>query len=112
TALTECTASEYEALAPTATSDRVCKQRPSLTDLALSAGTVDPVFSPNVFDYTAEVGLFAQTITVTPIADPADATITVDGAMSRRVLNLGDGRVGDYYAAFAFVATGAVAFSC
>ena len=32
-------------------------------------------------------------------------------AMSRRLLNLGDGR-GDHYAAFCFVATGAVEFSC
>lgn len=33
-------------------------------------------------------------------------------AMSRVLLTFGDGRVGDHYAALAFVATGVVAFSC
>jgi hypothetical protein len=33
-------------------------------------------------------------------------------AMSRSLLNLGDGRGGDHYAAFDFDATGAMVFSC
>jgi hypothetical protein len=38
--------------------------------------------------------------------------LTVSVAMSRSLLNLGDGRGGDHYAAFDFDATGAMVFSC
>jgi hypothetical protein len=49
----------------------------------------------------------------TPALPAVEELFTQAEAMSRRLLNLGDGRVGDHhYAALAFDATDAVAFSC
>ncbi len=48
-----------------------------LSDLELSAGSLSPAFSSAELSYTASVTV--SSITVTPTADDAGATITVNG---------------------------------
>jgi hypothetical protein len=50
-----------------------------LSALSISAGTLDPAFSPDVNDYAATVGNAVAEITVTATTSDAAATLTVDG---------------------------------
>lgn len=49
-----------------------------LSGLVLSAGTLSPDFGTNVLSYTAQVPFEADSVTVTPTASYASATIAVD----------------------------------
>ena len=51
----------------------------SLTQLALSTGTLDAPFDPETTEYTASLGALQQTVRVTPTAADASTTILVDG---------------------------------
>jgi len=66
-------------------------QDSTLTDLALSAGTLAPPFDPNTAAYTATVPFLTPTTTVT--ATPADptATVTVNGGFQTTPVNLAEG---------------------
>ncbi|MGI6110300.1 MAG: cadherin-like beta sandwich domain-containing protein [Eubacteriaceae bacterium] len=50
-----------------------------LSDLKLSAGTLDPVFDSNQFDYTASVANDVSQITVTPTVSYESAEIYING---------------------------------
>ena len=50
-----------------------------LTGLALSSGTLSPVFAASTTSYTASVANSVSSITVTPTASEANATVTVNG---------------------------------
>ena len=50
-----------------------------LSDLILSAGSLDQIFQASQLDYTATVGFLAASTTVTPTTDAANATVTVNG---------------------------------
>jgi len=50
-----------------------------LSDVELSEGTVEPDFNKTTFSYTASVDYETSYITVTPTAQDASATITVNG---------------------------------
>lgn len=52
---------------------------PALSDLVPSAGTLSPAFASNTTGYTATVAFSNTSITVTPTAVEAGATITVNG---------------------------------
>jgi hypothetical protein len=52
----------------------------TLTNLALSAGTLTPVFAPGTAAYTTTVGNGVAALTVTPTATDAAAAIKVNGA--------------------------------
>jgi hypothetical protein len=51
----------------------------TLADLQLSDGTLNPAFSPEVANYSADVGHDTATITVTPTLADAGAGLDVDG---------------------------------
>lgn len=51
----------------------------ALKSLKLSKGTLNPSFNKGIYDYTATVDNSATSITVTPVAEDANATITVNG---------------------------------
>lgn len=51
----------------------------NLSNLALSSGSLVPVFAPATITYTANVGNAVNSITVTPTAADANSTITVNG---------------------------------
>jgi hypothetical protein len=76
---TECTEDEYEAIPPTATSDRECRPLPLLTNITPSSGTLEPFFDPAETEYSVSVGLFVQDFHLTLEAHPEDAVVTVDG---------------------------------
>lgn len=50
-----------------------------LSNLALSSGTLSPVFAPATTNYTASVANAVTSITLTPTAADANSTITVNG---------------------------------
>jgi gliding motility-associated-like protein len=50
-----------------------------LTDLAISEGTLSPIFEEGTKDYTTTVPNDVKTISVTPVSEDATATITVNG---------------------------------
>ena len=50
-----------------------------LSDLALSSGTLSPVFTAGTTSYTASVGNDVTSITVTPTVADSKATVTVNG---------------------------------
>jgi|GEM_PF-2286206 len=50
-----------------------------LSDLSLSSGTLDPAFDSGTTSYAVNVGNAATSLTVTPTAADATATITVNG---------------------------------
>lgn len=50
-----------------------------LSDLKLSSGTLSPTFDASTFNYSASVGYGTSSITITPTAEDASATITVNG---------------------------------
>ncbi|WP_264531224.1 cadherin-like beta sandwich domain-containing protein [Flavobacterium sp. N502540] len=50
----------------------------TLSNLSSSVGTLDPVFSPDMIDYKARVPNEVSSITVTPVATDANATIKVN----------------------------------
>jgi hypothetical protein len=52
----------------------------NLSDLTLSAGSLDQIFQANQTVYTATVGFLAASTTVTPTTQDANATVTVNGA--------------------------------
>ncbi len=52
----------------------------NLSGLALSAGTLDPVFSTNTIGYTASVPSTTTTISVTPTVATPSSTVKVNGA--------------------------------
>jgi hypothetical protein len=52
----------------------------NLSDLSLSAGSLDQAFQANQTSYTSTVGFLAAATTVTPTTDDAGATVTVNGA--------------------------------
>ncbi len=51
----------------------------NLSNLVLSAGTLNPPFDPATFNYTASVAFITSSMTVTPTVEDANATITVNG---------------------------------
>jgi exo-poly-alpha-galacturonosidase len=51
----------------------------NLYSLSVSAGTLSPSFSANVTSYAVEVANSVSSVTVTPAADAATSTITVNG---------------------------------
>jgi alpha-tubulin suppressor-like RCC1 family protein len=51
----------------------------SLSNLTISAGTLDPVFAPSTTGYTASVANSTTNVTVTPTVNESHATVTVDG---------------------------------
>lgn len=55
-----------------------CSSNPYLSNLGISSGTLNPVFNPKNFEYTVEVENNVPSITVTPTAVAAGATITVN----------------------------------
>ena len=61
--------------APVASSDA------DLSNLAISFGTLSPVFSSGTLSYTASVSHSVSSVTVTPTASEAHATITVNGTI-------------------------------
>lgn len=52
----------------------------NLSALAVSVGSLTPAFDPATTAYTAAVGLFQTSATVTPTAADPGASITVDGS--------------------------------
>ena len=52
-----------------------------LSELTLSAGSLDQVFQSNQLDYTATVGFLIATTTVRPTTDDPNATVTVNGRL-------------------------------
>ncbi len=52
----------------------------TLSGLAISAGTLDPIFTPGTLDYEVSVANSVDSVTVTPTASSTKATITVGGA--------------------------------
>lgn len=54
----------------------------TLSSLVLSHGILNPVFSSDTYEYTAEVGHSTASLTVTPTAGFAYATIRVDGTVT------------------------------
>ena len=52
----------------------------TLASLSLSAGTLNPTFSPSTNNYKAPVGADVNVITVTPTVTDPKATVTVNGA--------------------------------
>ena len=52
----------------------------TLSALAVSVGSLTPAFDPATTAYTAAVGLFQTSATVTPTAADPGASITVDGS--------------------------------
>ncbi len=50
---------------------------PALTDLTLSAGTLNPALSADVTDYNAQISLVTQTLTLTPTV-PTGATVKIN----------------------------------
>jgi gliding motility-associated-like protein len=61
------------------TLNRAPSTNAGLSDLALSAGTLNPVFTTGRLSYIAKVSNSAETVVVTPTAVNADATFTVNG---------------------------------
>jgi len=53
----------------------------TLSSLALSSGALSPVFSAGTNDYTTNVTNATKSITVTPIVDNPNATVTVNGTV-------------------------------
>lgn len=51
----------------------------ALKSLKLSKGTLNPSFNKGIYDYTTTVDNSVTSITVTPVAEDVNATITVDG---------------------------------
>ena len=51
----------------------------TLANLTLSDGTLSPVFSANITNYTATVGGSVQTLTLAPSANDPNASVTVNG---------------------------------
>ncbi len=52
-----------------------------LSGLALSSGTLSPVFNKNTYSYTVNVGYDSTSITVTPTGEDSYSTITVNGTI-------------------------------
>ena len=50
-----------------------------LTDITLSAGTLDPIFSKDIVAYTVQVPNTVASITITPTAEDTNSSLTVDG---------------------------------
>ncbi len=72
----------------------------TLSDLVISQGTLSPVFSSSTTSYTVDVLNDVTSLTVTPTANQANATITVNGeavnsgeTSSLITLNVGDNTV-------------------
>lgn len=53
----------------------------NLYSLAVSSGTLSPVFSANTTSYSVEVANSVSSITITPAADASGSTITVNGSV-------------------------------
>ncbi|UTN03278.1 cadherin-like beta sandwich domain-containing protein [Flavobacterium bizetiae] len=51
----------------------------TLSNLSVSEGTLIPVFAPGTTSYTVDVANAITSITVTPVTNDADATVTVNG---------------------------------
>ncbi|WP_419788926.1 cadherin-like beta sandwich domain-containing protein [Mucilaginibacter sp. FT3.2] len=51
----------------------------SLASLTINAGTLNPVFTGTIFTYTASVPYSFSNLSVTPVANAAGSTITVNG---------------------------------
>jgi len=58
--------------------ESVLSSNADLSSLVLSEGTLDPVFSAATTSYSASVGNGVSSLTVTPTASDAGATVTVD----------------------------------
>ena len=63
----------------TVTVTRAASNVATLSNLTLSAGTLNPSFDPVVLSYTASVSNSTTSITETPTATEPNATITVNG---------------------------------
>lgn len=51
----------------------------TLSSLTFSGGTLSPVFNSSSYSYTSSVGSTISSVTFTPVANQANATITVNG---------------------------------
>jgi gliding motility-associated-like protein len=64
----------------TTTVTRLQSSDAALSALALSAGTLSPVFAPGTNTYTASVNNTTASVTITPTTDDVNATVKVNGA--------------------------------
>ena len=55
------------------------QERPILSSLSCSSGTLSPTFSSNHFRYTLTMPISASSVTLTPVAAFADETVQVNG---------------------------------
>ena len=70
----------------TITVTRIGSSDATLSGLTISAGTLTPTFAPNTIEYTVAVPHLSRSFMVTPTANHAEATITVDD----KAVNSGD----------------------
>ncbi|MBW7476701.1 cadherin-like beta sandwich domain-containing protein [Paenibacillus oenotherae] len=63
----------------TVTVTREASGNANLSGLALSSGTLSPVFAPGTIDYTASVANSVNSIAITPTLADSTATVTVNG---------------------------------
>lgn len=63
----------------TVTVTRAASSNAKLASLTPSVGALDPGFNPDSFDYAVAVANAVESIALTPTADDANATITVNG---------------------------------
>ncbi len=63
----------------TVTVTRTASTNATLVELTPSAGALDPAFDSDALDYAVAVANAVDSLTLTPIADDANATIVVDG---------------------------------
>ncbi|QYR21492.1 cadherin-like beta sandwich domain-containing protein [Paenibacillus sp. sptzw28] len=79
---------------------RAARTNADLSNLALSSGSLSPVFASGVQSYSATVASTVTSVTVTPTASDLNATLTVNGkavasgaASAAIPLNVGDNRI-------------------
>jgi hypothetical protein len=80
-ALAACQPSPSELPAGTPASDAGALEKVTLDDLRVSRGTLEPPFDPDITDYTLELPLDADTLTVTPSVAREDVAITAGGTL-------------------------------
>jgi gliding motility-associated-like protein len=73
------------------TVNRAPSANANLVNLAVSSGTLSPVFSNGTSSYTVSVGTFIDRLTVTPTLSDVTASVTINGSTSNNVsLNYGN----------------------
>lgn len=63
------------------TREAAASSNANLSDLSLSAASLNQVFQPSLLDYTASVAFTVSSTTVTPITSDTNATVTVNGVL-------------------------------